>query len=85
MVFTEPAWSQRFADGKVDYVSVFGRDSGLIPDVAFFAYATPRVPADELAAPLRAAGIDVRLAGDCRAPRGLLAATADGHAAGNAL
>lgn len=26
-----------------------------------------------------------QLAGDCRAPAGLLSATADGHAAGNAI
>ena len=32
-----------------------------------------------------AAGIDVRVIGDCRAPRGLMVATAEGHAAGNAI
>jgi 2,4-dienoyl-CoA reductase-like NADH-dependent reductase (Old Yellow Enzyme family) len=85
MVFAEPVWGQSFGEAKLEYASVFGRDSGVIPAVAFFAYSTPRVPDDSLAAPLRAAGIDVRLAGDCRAPRGLLAATADGHAAGNAV
>jgi len=53
--------------------------------VVFFAYATPRVPEDMLAAPLRAAGIEVRLVGDCRSPGGLLAATAGGHAIGNAI
>jgi hypothetical protein len=38
-----------------------------------------------MAAPLRAAGIEVRQVGDCRAPSGLLSATIDGHAAGNAI
>jgi hypothetical protein len=46
---------------------------------------TPRVPEDTLAGPLRAAGIETRLVGDCRAPGGLLAATSDGHAAGNEI
>ena len=85
LVFTEPRWEQSFADGKLDYVSVFGHDSGTIEDVAFFAWSTPRAPDDALAAPLRAAGVEVRLVGDCCAPGGLLSATADGHAAGNAI
>jgi dimethylglycine catabolism A len=90
LVFTEPRWDGPFGNGSLEYVSVHddvgsGRDSGVIEDLAFFTYSTPRVPADALAAPLAAAGIEVRLAGDCRAPRGLLSATADGHAVGNAL
>ena len=90
LVFTEPRWDGPFGNGRLEYVSVHdddgsGRDSGAIEDLAFFAYSTPRVPADALAAPLAAAGVEVRLAGDCRRPGGLLSATADGHAAGNAL
>jgi hypothetical protein len=38
-----------------------------------------------LVEPLRAAGITARLVGDCAGPRGLLAATASGHAAGNEI
>jgi hypothetical protein len=57
----------------------------VIPDVGFVAYSTPRVPEDALAEPLRAAGIEVHLIGDCALPRGLLAATAEGHAAGSAI
>ena len=38
-----------------------------------------------LLAPLRAAGIDVRIVGDCVSPRGVMAATAEGHEAGNAI
>jgi 2,4-dienoyl-CoA reductase-like NADH-dependent reductase (Old Yellow Enzyme family) len=56
-----------------------------IRDVALLTYSTPRAPADGLAAPLRTAGIDVRTIGDCHAPRTVLAATADGHALGNAV
>ena len=44
-----------------------------------------RVPEDALAGPLRAAGIEVHLVGDCALPRGVLAATAEGHAAGNTV
>jgi hypothetical protein len=85
LVFTEPRWDGPLGNGRLEYVSVFGRDTGVIEDLAFFAYSTPRVPVDVLSTPLRAAGIDVRFAGDCRAPRGLLSATADGNAAGNAV
>ncbi|HZM43758.1 MAG TPA: NAD(P)-binding protein [Burkholderiales bacterium] len=87
LVFTEPRWDRPLG-GKLEYVSVHGddgsgRDSGAIEDLAFFAYSTPRLPTDALAAPLRAAGVEVRLAGDCRRPGGLLNATGDGHRAGN--
>jgi len=53
-----------------------------IPEVALLTYATPRVPQLELLEPLQAAGCRVRRIGDCRAPRGVLAATSEGHAAG---
>jgi hypothetical protein len=43
------------------------------------------VPDDALAAPLRAAGNDLRLVGDCFAPRSMLVATAEGHRVGLAL
>ena len=85
VVLAEPRWSESFNEGKLEYVDVYNGDVGVIPDVAFFAYSTPRVPEDTLAGPLRAAGIEVHLAGDCLAPGGLLAATAGGHAIGNAI
>lgn len=81
----EPRWIESFKDGKLEYANVYGDGTGVIADVKFFAYSTPRVPDDALAAPLRAAGIEVQLIGDCRSARGLLAATAEGHAAGNAI
>lgn len=70
---------------RIEYVDMCGGEGGEIADVAFISYATPRVPADELAAPLRAADIEVHLAGDCVLPRGVYAATSEGHAAGNAV
>jgi dimethylglycine catabolism A len=80
----EPLWAESDAT-KLTYANVYSGETGVIADVGFSAYSTPRVPEDALAAPLRAAGIDVHLAGDCALPRGILAATAEGHAAGNAV
>ena len=85
IALAEPRWSEGFGEGKLEYANVYNGDVGVIPGVVFFAYATPRVPEDMLAAPLRAAGIEVRLVGDCRSPGGLLAATSEGHAAGNSI
>ena len=58
---------------------------GVIDDVAFLSFSTPRASNIRLAGPLRAAGLDVRLVGDARTARNVLAATADGHDLGNAL
>ena len=80
----EPLWAESAA-AKLTYANVYSGEKSVIPDVGFVGYSTPRVPEDALAAPLRASGIDVHLIGDCALPRGLLAATAEGHAAGNAV
>jgi hypothetical protein len=53
--------------------------------VAFVAYSTPRMPKDRLQVPLRASGMEVHVIGDCALPRGILAATAKGHAIGNTV
>jgi 2,4-dienoyl-CoA reductase-like NADH-dependent reductase (Old Yellow Enzyme family) len=85
MVLAEPRWSERFESGELECENVYTGERSVLREVAFLAYATPRRPDDALAAPLRARGIEVHLAGDCRAPRTMLAATADGHAIGNQL
>jgi hypothetical protein len=85
IVLSEPRWIDAFEDGILEYANVYNGDVGRIDNVVFVAYSTPRAPQDGLAAPLRAAGIDVHLVGDCVSPRGVLAATAEGHAAGNAI
>ncbi|UCE30297.1 MAG: NAD(P)-binding protein, partial [Burkholderiales bacterium] len=72
-------------EGRVGYLNIFNGERGEVTDVALLTYATSRVPDDGLAAPLRELGIEVRLVGDCHAPRGMLAATRDGHEVGNAL
>jgi 2,4-dienoyl-CoA reductase-like NADH-dependent reductase (Old Yellow Enzyme family) len=81
----EPAWTEAVEDGALDCVQVYTGEVTRIPDVAFLAYATPRVPRVALAAPLAAAGVEVIAVGDARAPLGLMEATEQGHAAGKAL
>ena len=82
----EPRWSDAFEnEGRLEYASVFGGATRSIENIAFFAYATPRAPNDELAAPLRAAGVAVHCVGDCKVARGVLEATAEGHAIGTTL
>ena len=83
VLLSEPVWTTAFEErGCLEYQSVYGGPLLGIEDVAFFAYATPRSPDDALAAPLRAAGIEVHLAGDARVARNIVAATADGDATG---
>ncbi len=80
-----PVWSESFETGTLKYANVYTGDIGRIEDVAFLSYATPRKPLDELAHPLREAGVEVHLVGDCQSAAELLSATATGHAVGNAL
>jgi 2,4-dienoyl-CoA reductase-like NADH-dependent reductase (Old Yellow Enzyme family)/NADPH-dependent 2,4-dienoyl-CoA reductase/sulfur reductase-like enzyme len=81
----EPSGDSALIDGIITFRNVYSKRTLEVPDVALFAYSTSRIPNDQLAAPLRKAGLDVRLIGDCFAPRYLLMATAEGHAAGNAI
>ncbi len=81
----EPRWSDAVAEGRLDLVNIYNGDVRVIDDLALLTYATPRVPNDALAAPLRAAGIAVVPVGDARAPQEMLFATASGHAAGEAV
>jgi NADPH-dependent 2,4-dienoyl-CoA reductase/sulfur reductase-like enzyme len=71
--------------GILIWRNVFTGREQEIPDVALFLWSTPRIADDALAAPLRDAGIDTRLAGDCLAPRNLLCAIHEGEAAGMAV
>jgi 2,4-dienoyl-CoA reductase-like NADH-dependent reductase (Old Yellow Enzyme family)/thioredoxin reductase len=74
-----PLSGSRLEEGEVAYANIYSGEEDVLRDVAFFTYATSRVPNDALAAPLRAAGLDVRLIGDCKAPRIPLSATAEGY------
>lgn len=77
----KPLASSRFEEGEVAYANIYNGRETVIVDVALFTYATARIPDDQLAPPLRAAGIDVREIGDARAPRTVLVATSEGYRA----
>jgi dimethylglycine catabolism A len=81
----DPRWSDACAEGRLDIVNIYNGDVRVIGDLALLTYATPRASDDQLAAPLRAAGIPVILVGDARAPQEMLCATASGHAAGEVV
>ena len=72
-------------DGMLTWRNVFTGATADIANVGLFLWATPRVVDDALAAPLREAGIDTRLAGDCMAPRNLFCAIHEGEALAMAL
>ena len=65
--------------------NVYNGAEQVIDDLAVFSYATPRVPDDQLVAPLRAKGIETHVIGDAYAPRTVLSATKEGHDVGNRL
>jgi hypothetical protein len=75
----------RLEDGVAALANVYTGQLAFVEDVALISYATPRVPDLEMLAPLRAAGLDVVTIGDCRMPRGVASATAEGYAAAMAL
>ena len=85
LFLSEPRWSADIEEGRLDCVNVYSGKRILIDNVSMLTYSSPRAAEDALAKPLRESVGEVRLVGDCRSPRDLLAATADGHAAGNAL
>lgn len=72
-------------DAKIAWEGVFGNTRGIVRDVAFLTYATPRVPDDALAAEIAAAGVSVDVIGDASAPRTVLAATEEGYHAAMAI
>ena len=84
-VLAEPRWTESIEEGKLELANVYTGARRFIDDVAFLAYSTPRAPDNALLSPLLAAGIDVRLVGDCRSARGVMAATSEGHAVGNEI
>ena len=85
MAHCEPVLGDEFADGVLVAKQNFSGREVRIDNVVLLTYATPRIPNDELAKPVRDAGIEVHLIGDCYAPRSVLAATSDGHRVGNLI
>ena len=74
-----PTPASDLAEGLIICANIYNGRERTIRDVALLTYATPRIPNDALAEPLRAAGIEVHLIGDCAAPRSILVATAEGN------
>ncbi len=71
--------------GEVGLRNVYNGDVLTVPEVALVSYSTPRRPSLALWRPLRGHGLPVSRVGDSLIPRTVLAATAEGHALGNAL
>jgi hypothetical protein len=75
----------KLREGVLTWRNVFTGRTEDIPGVGLFLWSTPRRVDDAIAAPLREAGIDTRLAGDCMAPRNLFCAIHEGEALAMAL
>lgn len=69
-------------EGRVACRNVHTGALSWIDEVVVAAYSTPRAPRDELHSALLAAGMDIKIIGDCKVPRSLLAATSEGYVAG---
>jgi hypothetical protein len=82
---SEPRWTQRMESGALEIEQVYTGERTVVEPLAFLAYSTPRLPDQRLLPALRAAGIETRLVGDCVVARTVMAATAEGHAAGHAV
>lgn len=85
VLLSEPCWTSAFEEGVLEYRHLHTGETSQVANVALLTYSMPRARNDALAQPLADAGFDVRAIGDCRSPRDLLAATAEGHAAGTAV
>lgn len=81
----EPRSLNGLEDGRLTLFNVYNGDALVLDDVAAVTYSTPRVPDDGLRAVFEAAGREVHLAGDCYAPRSVLAATRQGYEVGMAV
>ena len=74
-----------FQNGVLTWRNVFTGQVRDIANVGLFLWSTPRIANDGLAQPLRQAGVDTRLVGDCVAPRNLLCAIHEGEAAATTI
>ena len=85
MALSEPRWTERMEHDALEIEHVYTGVRTTIEGLAFLAYSTPRAPDDALLQPLRAAGIETHPIGDCLSARNVMAATAEGHAAGHVV
>ncbi len=85
VLLNEVAPESDLEEGEIILRNVYSCERRTLQGVELLTYAGTRRPVDDLYTPLCAAGLDVRLVGDAYAPRDLLTATAEGHAAGLAV
>jgi len=76
----EPVNLDRLDECVLEVRNVYNGAITELDEIAAITYSTPRVPNDQLQAPLEAAGKEVILVGDCYAPNSVLAATRQGYA-----
>jgi hypothetical protein len=74
-----------FQNGTLTWHNVFTKQVRNIPNVGLFLWSTPRIANDALVLPLRRAGVETRLVGDCASPRNLLCAIHEGEAAASTI
>jgi 2,4-dienoyl-CoA reductase-like NADH-dependent reductase (Old Yellow Enzyme family) len=72
-------------NGELECVNVYNGAVTRLDDIAIITHASSRTPRDELYQPLLDMGFDVRLVGDSRAPRSLLATTREAYTVASAL
>jgi predicted NAD/FAD-dependent oxidoreductase len=84
-LLAQPVWDAGMEDGVLAWVNVITGERNLIHNVALLTYATPRRRNDALSESLTRLGVTVLTVGDCKSPRDMIAATADGHLAGHQI
>lgn len=82
---SEPRWTARMEQGALEIEQVYTGERTIIEPLAFLAYSTPRLPDRRLLRDLQGTGIETHHVGDCVMARNVMAATAEGHAAGLAV
>jgi 2,4-dienoyl-CoA reductase-like NADH-dependent reductase (Old Yellow Enzyme family)/thioredoxin reductase len=75
----EPVDLDRLDDCVLEVRNVYNGDITELDEIAAITYSTPRIPNDQLRAPLEAAGKTVVVVGDAYAPNSVLAATRQGY------
>lgn len=78
----EPCGVDELDEARLRLSNVYNGDIAELDDVVALTYAMPRIPNDSLRIALEAAGREVKLVGDCYAPRSVLAATRQGYELG---
>lgn len=80
---SEPLNVELLDEGRLRLRNVYNNEVAELDELAALTYSTSRTPNDSLGKILTAMGRDVLLAGDCYAPRSVLAATRQGFRVGS--